>query len=436
MPFLGSQPADQYQSLAKQTITGDGSTAYTLNRSVTNAYDMEVFINNVRQEPDVSYTATGNTITFTQAVTASDSCYLIYQGQAIGTINPPANSVGTNEVISGGLQTDAIGNLQITHAKLHQDMNLTSKDVVLPVATSNPSTTTIGRTYFNSSSTKLFIYNGTEFGAVTFAALGSQVNPASSAQELIDEGITTSGVYYIKAPGMSNPQQVYCDMSDFGGGWMLIAYGHQGTTGGSSSNKNIPNLNHDQNDWSYTPTARANDNGVVPYSGALRIAKNSTEFMMCYNSGATVTTGGPNAYSHVYKFNIPNPSALTFANHTVFYNSSMTTATVTVTGLKGETGTYTRYTIVESLGTSWGDSYPTRYGVTSDSTPLSSNTSDGPAFTSIHSGSGHGSSPGSGVSSPDIGINGYTGGALDYGYEGIRNATSSNHTGATVIWVR
>ena len=65
MPFLGSTPVDKYQSLAKQTITGDGSTAYTLNRSVTNAYDMEVFINNVRQEPDTSYTASGNTITFT-----------------------------------------------------------------------------------------------------------------------------------------------------------------------------------------------------------------------------------------------------------------------------------------------------------------------------------------------------------------------------------
>ena len=84
MPFLGSTPADKYQSLAKQTITGDGSTAYTLNRSVTNAYDMEVFINNVRQEPDTSYTASGNTITFTAAVTSGDSCYLIYQGQSVG----------------------------------------------------------------------------------------------------------------------------------------------------------------------------------------------------------------------------------------------------------------------------------------------------------------------------------------------------------------
>ena len=119
MPFLGSTPADKYQSLAKQTITGDGSTAYTLNRSVTNAYDMEVFINNVRQEPDTSYTASGNTITFTVAVTSGDSCYLIYQGQSVGSINPPANSVGASQV----------ANNTITTAHLHTGLSVPDSNI-------------------------------------------------------------------------------------------------------------------------------------------------------------------------------------------------------------------------------------------------------------------------------------------------------------------
>ena len=105
MPFLGSTPTDQYKSLVKQTITGDGSTAYTLTRTVTNAYDIEVFINNTRQEPDTSYSASGTTITFTAAVTAADSCYLIYQGQSVGSINPPANSVGINQVADNTITT-------------------------------------------------------------------------------------------------------------------------------------------------------------------------------------------------------------------------------------------------------------------------------------------------------------------------------------------
>ena len=131
MPFLGSTPADQYQSLAKQTITGDGSTAYTLNRSVTNAYDMEVFINNVRQEPDTSYTASGNTITFTAAVTASDSCYLIYQGQSVGSINPPAGSVGGTQIQNTSVTNAHLAG-SITDAKLHSSLDLSSKTLSMP----------------------------------------------------------------------------------------------------------------------------------------------------------------------------------------------------------------------------------------------------------------------------------------------------------------
>ena len=144
MPFLGSQPADQYQSLAKQTITGDGSTSYTLNRSVTNAYDMEVFINNVRQEPDTSYSASGNTITFTAAVTASDSCYLIYQGQSVGSVNPPANSVGTNQVQSNS----------ITTAHMHTGFTLPAQTGALDITT----TTHANASVFKSTGhTQLFL---------------------------------------------------------------------------------------------------------------------------------------------------------------------------------------------------------------------------------------------------------------------------------------
>ena len=144
MPFLGSQPIDQYQSLAKQTITGDGSTAYTLSRSVTNAYDMEVFINNVRQEPDTSYTASGNTITFSAALTASDSCYLIYQGQSVGSINPPANSVGTSQV----------ANNSITTAHMHTSFALPAQSSALDITT----TTHANASVFKSTGhTQLFL---------------------------------------------------------------------------------------------------------------------------------------------------------------------------------------------------------------------------------------------------------------------------------------
>ena len=162
MPFLGSQPADQYQSLAKQTITGDGSTAYTLNQNVTNAYDMEVFINNVRQEPDVSYTASGNTITFTAAVTASDSCYLIYQGQSVGSINPPANSVGGSQIQS----------TSVTAAHMHTAAGVIEKSNTAP---SNPSN---GDFWYDLNDFSFKFYDGSVWQQIknAFTATGGTVS--------------------------------------------------------------------------------------------------------------------------------------------------------------------------------------------------------------------------------------------------------------------
>lgn len=43
----------------------------------------------------------------------------------------------------------------------------------------------------------------------------------SSAKEAYDAGNTTSGFYSIQLPGWTSPQQIYCDMVNNGGGWML-----------------------------------------------------------------------------------------------------------------------------------------------------------------------------------------------------------------------
>ena len=218
MPFLGSQPADQYQSLAKQTITGDGSTAYTLTRSVTNAYDMEVFINNVRQEPDTSYTASGNTITFTAAVTASDSCYLIYQGQAVGTINPPTNSVGTSQIANGGVHTANIADTAITHAKLHTDMDLSSKTVRIDSMDMSSSTNKMQMAIQSNVSNRFALrsthtadYDNNPFIVYQPSGAGAQ----NDALVITPEGYITAN----KEPGFSVRQYaqsaIDCTSSDF-----------------------------------------------------------------------------------------------------------------------------------------------------------------------------------------------------------------------------
>ena len=95
MAYLGNELATQFQAFVTQTITGDGSTGYTLDRAVANGKELLVYINNVKQEEGSgkSYTASGTTITFSDAVASTDSCYVVFLGSAVQTVVPPDASI-------------------------------------------------------------------------------------------------------------------------------------------------------------------------------------------------------------------------------------------------------------------------------------------------------------------------------------------------------
>ena len=106
MPFIGNQLSTSFQNVETQTITGDGSTSYTLNNAVADGKDLLVYINNVKQEEGSgkSYTATGTTITFTEAVASTDSCYVVFIGQAVGTVTPKDGSIVSSMLADANLE--------------------------------------------------------------------------------------------------------------------------------------------------------------------------------------------------------------------------------------------------------------------------------------------------------------------------------------------
>ena len=92
MATLGQKPATQHVSLQKQTITGNGTAGpYTLNYSAGGNQEIEVFVNNVRQEPGVAYTVSGTSLTMTGNVLSTDDFYVVFQGSAQQTVSPPAS---------------------------------------------------------------------------------------------------------------------------------------------------------------------------------------------------------------------------------------------------------------------------------------------------------------------------------------------------------
>jgi hypothetical protein len=121
MAYVGT-PIDtrnQFQSLQGKRFSGDGSTtAFTLDVAPSSTLDIEVFVGNVRQDPNSAYTLSGTTLTFTGAPpSGTNNIYVVHQAKAVGTINPGANSVGVTELnLSDGsngqvLQTNGSGTL-------------------------------------------------------------------------------------------------------------------------------------------------------------------------------------------------------------------------------------------------------------------------------------------------------------------------------------
>ena len=123
MAYIGNTPANIFTSLETQTITGDGSTSYTLTHAVSSGKDILVYINNVKQEEgsSKSYTATGNTITFSDAVASTDSCYLLYVNRAIGTHTPADASVDADAIAGGAVNSGKIAADAVTGAKIADD---------------------------------------------------------------------------------------------------------------------------------------------------------------------------------------------------------------------------------------------------------------------------------------------------------------------------
>jgi len=114
MPYIGNFPAESYSQVSYQDLTGGSGTSFTLDYPVGSAGEIEVFINNVRQEPTVAYTVSGTALTMTGSVAATDDFYVVFQGKAekSGTI-PEKQTDGTyvfpnNVTVDGNITSTGI----------------------------------------------------------------------------------------------------------------------------------------------------------------------------------------------------------------------------------------------------------------------------------------------------------------------------------------
>ena len=110
MAYIGNEPAEAYSNIAYQDFGTQSGTTFTLDYPAGAPGELEVFVNNVRQEPSVAYTVSGTTLTMTGTVAASDDFYVVFQGKAQQTVTHPANTAlaTTTGTFSGALSAGAL----------------------------------------------------------------------------------------------------------------------------------------------------------------------------------------------------------------------------------------------------------------------------------------------------------------------------------------
>ena len=109
MSYIGTpiDTTNQFQSLVGKRFSGNASTtAFTLDVAPSSTLDIEVYVENVRQDPNSAYSLSGTTLTFAAAPpSGTNNIYVIHQAKAVGTISPAAGTVNAdsfdNTVISG-----------------------------------------------------------------------------------------------------------------------------------------------------------------------------------------------------------------------------------------------------------------------------------------------------------------------------------------------
>jgi len=191
MAYIGKRPEDTFRGLAsKASFTGDGSTVtFDLSENALDGgtNDIQVFVNNVRQEPGSgkSYTlgldgsSRVRRITFAVAPVASDVIYVISPGRSSNEFN----TVSDNAITTAKIQANAV-----TVAKLASTLDISSNTVTLPTGQTLTSpkiatalTDTSGNelikvTATGSAINELTLANAAASGNPTISATGGDTN--------------------------------------------------------------------------------------------------------------------------------------------------------------------------------------------------------------------------------------------------------------------
>ncbi len=167
----------QYGVLDKQSFTADSSTtAFTLDSGVKNAMSLLVCVGGVVQEPEVAYTASGTTLTFTSAPTTGDIVYAVYLGKELAASTGGRESITFQTGTGDGSNTTPI-TLSTAPANAQSLMVMLNGVTQVPVTDYTVSGTTLTFTTAPDSGMGILVYHLGKAAAIGTLADNSVTNP-------------------------------------------------------------------------------------------------------------------------------------------------------------------------------------------------------------------------------------------------------------------
>jgi len=146
MGYLGTpiDTTNQFQSLQGKRFNGDGSTTdFTLDVAPGSTLDIEVFVGNVRQDPNSAYTLSGTTLTFTGAPpSGTNNIYVVHQAKSVGTIGIPDDTISARTLVTLDNSADHVLIEDATDGELKKAL-IPSASTVADTFTINGSTPTL-----------------------------------------------------------------------------------------------------------------------------------------------------------------------------------------------------------------------------------------------------------------------------------------------------
>ena len=166
MAYVGNPIDTQntFQSLVGKRFNGDGSTTdFTLDVAPSSTLDIEVFVGNVRQDPNSAYTLSGTTLSFTGAPpSGTNNIYVVHQAKSVGTIDVPDDIISGKTLVTLDSSADHVLIEDATDGELKKALIPAA-----PVTALNNATTselvTVGSTTTELDAESALTYDGTTF---------------------------------------------------------------------------------------------------------------------------------------------------------------------------------------------------------------------------------------------------------------------------------